>query len=343
MKILITGATGFIGSHLAECFHGEGDQVRVLVRPGHDLSRYAKSGMEVVTGDLEDSSALALACRDREIVIHAAALVSDWSPRRLYDTITVQGTRNICQAAAAARVRQFIHLSTNDVFGYTEKDVITEDHTLEPWGEPYPDAKIAAEKIVWEHHHSGKFQASVVYPCWCYGERDYHFITDMTDAVLRRDMLFWRRDALCWPVYVGNVASLVYRISREPRSYGQGFLVHDGVCFTLRKFCALITRHFGVREITTTIPRGLAMLTARLFEAWYRLLSRTRRPLLTTYIVKNFGSRLRFSIDKAQQLLDWVPETSFEQGFSRTMDWVSGLDRVKTLLHKSDRKLRLYK
>ena len=115
-------------------------------------------------------------------------------------------------------------------------------------------------------------------------------------------------------------------ISEHPNAVGQGFLVHDGVSDTFQNFSAKIAESIGEKKPKIHIPYWSAYTVAWLMEFTWKILKKKSRPLLTTYTVKNLGSRLRFSIKKAERELDWVPPISYERGFEETMKWLGQTD-----------------
>jgi nucleoside-diphosphate-sugar epimerase len=263
-----------------------------------------------------------------QIIFHCASIVSDWAPEILFRKVIVDGTENICKAASRAGVERLVHISTNDVFGMIEYREIDETMPLKPWNEPYPDYKILAEEVVWKYYREG-LPATMVYPCWVYGEGDKTFVPLLADAILGREMVFWRKDVLVWPTYIENLVDLLMRISEDDRAVGEGYLVHDGSHTTLQRFSARIADTFLVKPPRLQIPYGLAMAAAVVMEFVWRLFKLKSRPLLTTYAVKNLGSRFRYSIQKAEAELGWKPSITHEKGMERTMAWLKRLDRSK--------------
>jgi nucleoside-diphosphate-sugar epimerase len=332
--VYITGATGFIGGHLVRANLAAGNAVRALTLAGdpgaEDLRR---AGVEVAIGDIRDAAAVAKSMAGADIVYHCAAVVTDWAPKKLFAEVTVGGTENVCRAALAAGVKRLVKLSTNDVFGLDESTVLTEESPLSPWHEPYPDFKIQAEEVAWRYYREKGLPVTMVYPCWVFGPGDRTFVPLLADAILNNEMIFWRKDVLVWPAYIDNLADLLARIAVDDRAVGHGYLVHDGESTTLQAFCAAIAEALGTRPPNRHIPYAAAYAAAAVMEALWKLTGRTSRPLLTTYTVKNLGSRLRFSINKAARELDWRPPVSYPEGLRRTLEWLLTLDR-KTLKNK---------
>lgn len=332
-KVLITGATGFIGGHLVEANLQKGNSVRALVLEDDPESGFLEEKeVETVVGDIRDFNSVARAVKGMDIIFHCAAVVTDWAPADLFKEVTVGGTENICRAALAEGVDRFVDISTNDVFGTDESLIMDESTPLSPWGEPYSDSKIEAEKITWQYADKG-LPTSMVYPCWVYGEGDRTFVPLLADAIVKRDLIFWHRDVLVWPTYILNLIDLLMFISEDERAIGQGYLVHDGLSVTLQRFCEEIANALDVPPIKTHIPYWAAMGAAVLMEKIWKLLDKKQRPLLTTYTVKNLGSRFNFSIKKARDELNWEPEITYAEGMARTLAWLKTLE-IKDLKQK---------
>lgn len=333
-EVLITGATGFIGGHLVKANLSTGHHVRALVLPNDPEAEVLRSkGVEVVTGDIRDYQAVRKATAGADVIFHCAAVVTDWAPKKLFQEVTVGGTENVCKAGLEAGVSLLVDMSTNDVFGLDESQVIDETFPLRPWHEPYPDSKIEAEKICWRYHRQHGLPVTMVYPCWVFGEGDKTFVPLLADAILKRELIFWRKDVIVWPTYIENLVDLLMLIAEDKRAVGNGYLVHDGEYTTLEEFSAGIAKALGIPPLNRYIPYSVAYGTAMMMEFVWRLLRKKTRPLLTTYTVKNLGSRLKFSIAKAERELGWKPKIPYSEGFKRTMEWLKTLDH-RTLKQK---------
>lgn len=326
-KVLITGATGFIGRHVVKANLAKGNKVRALVLPGDAGEAWLKKqGVEVIPGDIRDYESVRRAVGNVDIIFHTAAIVTDWAKKDLFWEVTVGGAENICRAAVDAKVSRLVDISTCDVFGTDESVVMDESLPLQYWGEPYADSKIDAEKVMRKYHEEQGLPLTMVYPLWVFGEGDQTFVPLLADAIIKKDLIFWRKGAIVWPTYIDNLVDLLMLISEDERAIGNGYLVHDGESTTLEEFCAGIAEALGVPPIKTYIPYGLAMAAARLMEFLWRLFRIQKRPLLTTYTVTNLGSRFRFSIEKAERELGWKPRITYREGFQKTMNWLKTLD-----------------
>ena len=119
---LVTGATGLLGSHIVEQLRKRNLPVRVLVRRGSDCTWLKTQNVEFVEGDITEPASLKAACAGVDAVYHSAAKVGDWGPWEDFQRITIDGTRNILEAAIAAKVRRFVHISSISAYGYHTRD-----------------------------------------------------------------------------------------------------------------------------------------------------------------------------------------------------------------------------
>lgn len=179
MKVLVTGADGFIGSHLTEALLAEGCQVRALAQYNsfnnwgwlEDVP--ASDNLEVVCGDVRDPHFCKWLCRDMEMVFHLAALIaipfSYAAPDSYVDT-NVKGTLNICQAALEHKVARMICTSTSEVYGTAQYVPIDEKHPLQPQS-PYSASKIGADAIAMSFYHAFNLPLTIARPFNTYGPR----------------------------------------------------------------------------------------------------------------------------------------------------------------------------
>lgn len=179
MKVLVTGADGFIGSHLTEALLAEGHQVRALAQ--YNSFNYwgwledipARENLEIVCGDIRDPHFCKRICRDMDIVFHLAALIaipySYFAPDSYVDT-NVKGTLNICQAAMDNHVARIICTSTSEVYGTARYVPIDEQHLLQPQS-PYSASKIGADAMALSFYNSFQLPLTIARPFNTYGPR----------------------------------------------------------------------------------------------------------------------------------------------------------------------------
>lgn len=179
MKVLVTGADGFIGSHLTEALLKEGYVVRALAQ--YNSFNYwgwleyiePSDRLEVVTGDVRDPNYCREICKDIEIVFHLAALIAipySYVASDSYIDTNVKGTLNICQAARDCGVKRILVTSTSEVYGTARYVPIDETHPLQPQS-PYSASKIGADAIAMSFYNAFKLPITIVRPFNTYGPR----------------------------------------------------------------------------------------------------------------------------------------------------------------------------
>ena len=180
MKVLVTGATGFTGGHLARQLAARGNEVRALVR-AKSLARFAASvlpaaGITAIEGDLLAPDALVRACDGVEVVYHIAATYREaGQPDSAYRAINVDGTRHLLEAARAAGARRLVHCSTGGVHGHVAHPPANEDAPFNP-GDVYQDTKLEAETMAREFGVARDFEVVVARPIGIHGPGDTRFL-----------------------------------------------------------------------------------------------------------------------------------------------------------------------
>jgi nucleoside-diphosphate-sugar epimerase len=326
---LVTGATGLLGSHIVEQLRKRGQAVRVLVRPSSDCSWLKTQNVELVEGDITDRASLERACQSCDVVYHAAAKVGDWGPWEEFQQITIDGTRNVVEAAIAAGVRRLVHISSISVFGYYTKEQ-TIDETFEvgyklyKWAY-YSRSKLEAERIAQQAGRNGKIEVAVIRPAWLYGERDRATIARLV-AMLRKGKakILGRGDNRLNVSYAGNVAEAAIAAGTVPEAAGEVYNCSNDGVITQREYFDLLARSIGAPPVKRRVPYALAYFAGLVLECLGHLLGTKDPPFVTRYAVWLMGRRSYFSADKARRQLNWKVTTTYEMGVPRTIKWYLG-------------------
>jgi len=323
---LVTGATGLLGSHIVEQLRQRGDAVRVLVRPGSDRSWLAAQGVEFAEGDITDPASLENACRGCDVVYHAAAKVGDWGPWREFEQVTIDGTRNVIEAAIAAGVRRVVHISSITVFGYYTKDQ-TIDETFETgykvyrWAY-YSRSKLAAERIARAAQEAGRIEVTVIRPAWIYGERDRATIARLVAMVRKgKAKILGRGDNRLNVVYAGSVAAAAITAAELPAANGEVYNCSNDGVITQQEYFDLLARSLGAPPVKRRVPYRLAYSAGFVLECIGHLMRTKKPPFVTRYAVWLMGRRSYFSAEKARRELGWQPKTTYDVGVPRTIQW----------------------
>lgn len=324
--VLITGITGFIGSHLAERLLGEGLAVRGLARRPAAAGWLQDKGVTIIPGDLKDTSAIRSATHGCAAVVHAAAWTGTPSVKEAEAwTTNVTATGNLLDAAEAAKVQRFLYLSSVAVYGVNTNPWIDEDAATPPVGELYPDSKIAAEALVRQAHARG-LATTIIRPASTYGPRATAWTVNVVRQIKQgRLVLLGRDEGLVNPGFIENVVDGLWLALTLETAIGETFNLCDGTAITYREFYqryASMLGHQGLRRLRvwpSWLARGAATPAGR---AARRLMG--RRPVGPwSYHFRHNPSR--YSIERARSLLGYRPRVGLDEGMARTQAWLKAM------------------
>jgi nucleoside-diphosphate-sugar epimerase len=319
---LVTGGSGFLGSHLVEALVARGEDVRVLVRPASQTAHLEKLGVELAGGDLTDPLSLASATQGVARIYHAAALAADWGPATEFQAANVTGVQNLLAAASAAGVKRFIHISTTDVYGHPDYPA-AESAPFRVRGWPYGDTKIASEQLIWAYHHEQGLPVTVVRPVNIYGPRSGSFVLDIVDLLRQGSMVHIGRHKKPGGItYVTNVVDLILRAADSQKSIGQAYNACDGSDLCWRDYVNRLADMVSVSHPRIVVPYRLAYAAGWAMEKLYSARNSERRPLLTRMAVDLFGTDQGFPIDKARRELGYEPQVNINEGMERIELWL---------------------
>ncbi len=310
MKAFITGATGFVGSHLAERLAAEGWAVRGLVRPGREGA--LPSGVEPIRGTLDDLPALRQGCADCQVVFHLAAELDGELPRERILHVNVGGTENLLRAAEELGVQRFVFTSSVAVYGESAPEGADEDTPLRPTG-AYGESKVLAEDLCFSHHGRGLVEVVALRPCFVYGPRDRRFTRTLV-RVLRGGWFPLVAGGTA-PLDVVHVADVVeaHRLAAvSPQAAGRAYNVTDGTRRTIRELVRIASRALGVRVREIPVPAwavGPAAVTLRLLA---QLLRVPGARLLSPGNLRAMLAPHHFSIARARRELGYAPRHQAE-------------------------------
>ncbi|MFQ5911191.1 MAG: GDP-mannose 4,6-dehydratase, partial [Thermoplasmata archaeon] len=313
LKVLVTGAGGFIGSHLVEELIDLGAQVTAFVRYTSQASvRFLSSlgsDLRIVAGDLTEFESVYKAMGDQEYVFHLGALIgvpySFVHPREVVQVNTI-GTLNVLSAARETRPRRVVLTSTSEVYGTARYVPIDEDHPLQAQS-PYAASKIAADKLGEAFHHSYDLPVAIVRPFNTFGPRQ------SLRAVI--------------PTII------VQALGGGPISLGATSPTRD---FTFVKDTVRgLVRNAEVEEAigeVINLGTGQEMLIGDIAKKIASIINRDIRILTDEKRLRPGSSevhQLRCNNTKAERLLAWKPRFSLEEGLRQTIDWLKKSDNLE--------------
>lgn len=310
-RILVTGAAGFIGSHLTEALARAGATVTAMVRYNSAssignlafLPRDVREGLAIAAGNIEDSDFVLRAMEGQEIVLHLAALIAipySYVAPRSYVRTNVEGTLNVLEAARRLRTERVIHTSTSEVYGTALRTPIDEDHPLQGQS-PYSASKIGADKIAESYFRSFDTPVVIIRPFNTFGPRQSAraFIPTIISQALSRDAVHLgaltpQRDM----TYVADTVHGFMRAAVAPGILGETINLGTGESFSIGEFAARILVLMGCNKpILHDATRD--------------------RP------EKSEVKKLVSDNHKAARLMQWKPATSLEDGLRGAIEFVS--------------------
>ncbi|MFQ6081845.1 MAG: NAD-dependent epimerase/dehydratase family protein [Candidatus Aminicenantia bacterium] len=322
MKVLVTGANGFVGSNLCEGLIKKGYNVRGLVRNTSDLSLIRNLNVELTYGELGNIESIEGAMKGMDIVYHVAALSSDWGPLELFLRTNVGGTRNVLGVARKSNLKKFVYISSVVVHGFESKVDVDENSSFTDTPFPYCISKKKAEELVWEYYNKYKLPITIIRPGNVFGPRDRVTFLKIAEAIDKGYMPYVKGGkAITCLTYIENLVDAIILAGESEKAIGQAYIITDGTKVTWREFAEAIAKEMRRKKPFLSFWGPFAYFIAWMVEAGNRILKREKRPLITRYLVTQVRSNFHFSIEKAKKELGYNPRISFEEAIRRSVKW----------------------
>ena len=318
-KVLVTGAGGFIGSHLVEELIGNGAEVSALIHYNsrnhwgnlEQLSPQIKKEINVLAGNVEDPYMLNKATKGQNIVFHLAALIAipySYDAPLSYVRTNIEGTTNVMQACLSNNVERVIHTSTSEAYGTAIYTPIDELHPLQAQS-PYSASKISADKIAESYYLSFNLPVSTIRPFNTYGPRQSAravIPTIISQAIKQPEIKLGDLTPVRDLTYVKDTVRGFMKIALSDESIGKVINVGNGKGISIGDLANLIIKLMGVNKSIVTDSERL----------------RPEKSEVLKLICDN---------SKAKILIGWEPQYSIERGLKETIEYVtSKIDDYKT-------------
>lgn len=309
-KVLVTGAGGFIGSHLTECLVELGAEVTAFIHYNSrnnwgwlEESKYLKD-IHIITGDIRDFDSVKKAMKGNNIVFHLAALIGipySYESPLAYIKTNIEGTYNILQSGRELNIEKIIHTSTSEIYGTAQYIPINESHPINPQS-PYAATKVSADLLALTFHRSFGTPIAIVRPFNTFGPRQSAraiiptIITQLLNnkEKIKLGSLSPTRDL----TYVKDTVSGFIKAAEQECSIGE--VINIGSNFELS---------IG----------DLAKLIAKIMNKGINIETQEERIRPE----KSEVERLLADTSKAKELLNWQPTYSLEDGLKETIDWLT--------------------
>ena len=323
MRLLVTGGTGFIGSHLAEQGRKLGADVVVLGladRPEEraNVELLRRQGVEVLAGSITDAELCRRAVRGATHVFHLAVAMREGAKSDQYfETVNLDGTRVLLEASAAEGVRRFVYCSTIGIYGHRAPGITREDSPLAP-GNIYERTKVAAERLVRELGAERSLPWTILRPADVYGPRDQRLLKLFKGVAAGRFPLFGAGEGRRHMIYVDDVVSGFFRACERDRALGDGFILAGPKACTLRELIAEVQKATGSPRYGFRLPLRPMLMVSGVVEDVSRLVG--VEPPIYRRRMDFFWSDSEFDTTRARQALDWAPRVDLPEGIRRTFE-----------------------
>lgn len=325
---LVTGANGFIGSHLAIELVNRGFMVFAIHRrktaQNPEYNKLVSEGkIKVFIGDVSTFNTSQLPKVD--YIYHIAGKVSVWGKLEDFRKINLGGTKRFLEYAKECNVKCFTYLSSVAVYGFYGYKNIPEDGPKKPFKNPYSLSKLETENYVSEYCLKNDLPYVVIRPGNVYGEYDYTSSHEIYTRVKKEKMLISAggKYESCF-VYVGNLVEAILHTSFTQNAHNTDYNVSDNND-TLKQYLTDVATAFKVRPKFKNFPGPIAKLTACLVEGFYKMFFIKKAPLITRFSVYQNCADYSFSIDKLKSV-GYKPKYTKEEGIQNTVNWIRGLE-----------------
>jgi nucleoside-diphosphate-sugar epimerase len=323
MRLLVTGGTGFIGSHLAEEGRRRSADVVVLGltnRPEEmaNAELLTRMGAEVLSGSITDAELCRRASRGATHVFHLAVAMREGGKRdEFFESINLDGTRHLLEAASVQRVERFVYCSTIGIYGHRAPGITREDSPLAP-GNIYERTKVAAERLVREFAEKCALPAVVLRPADVYGPRDQRLLKLFKGVSRGRFPLFGSGSGRRHMVYVDDVVSAFFKACERDTAVGEGLIIAGPRPCTLRELVEEVTRATGSKRYGFRLPLAPMLGLAAVVEDVCAAIKID--PPIYRRRMDFFHSDSEFDISRARRVLDWEPKVGLREGIQRTLE-----------------------
>ena len=326
MKILITGATGFIGRSLTEGLLADGHRVVATGRNDPVGRKLEASGASFHPADIRDHEILGSLLPDVEAVIHCAGKSGDRGAEDEFHSVNVGGTKKVLSACLQSRVSRLIFMSTPSIY-YTGRDrlgVCEDDPLPSKQKSMYGCTKVAAEKAVVAAQKRG-LQSIILRPRGVYGPHDNTILPRILRlAQGKRFPLVDGGRALTDITYIENLVDAVRLALRaKPDAWNHAYNITNGEPIAVRDWFKGVLQELDREFLPRTIPRSVAMALGMTAELASRLPLGPKSPPITRFSAGYMGTSMTLSTRKAKGLLGYSPAIGNVEGFRRTGRWWS--------------------
>jgi dihydroflavonol-4-reductase len=320
MKVLITGAGGFIGSHLVDSQLEQGHDVRA-VDLHLDLLQHqsANPHLEAIRGDITDESLLKRLVEGVEVVYHLASAHLDVSlSDEHYRRVNIGATLSLLEAARQAGVKRFVHCSSVGVIGDVENPPADETTDCHPTN-IYERTKLEGEREALAYSRRTGFSVVVMRPAWVYGPRCPRTAKLMRTISKGRFFFFGNGQNMRHPVYIDDAVKGLELCASAEGVNGEVFIIAGENAVPVAELVRVMSKELGVRSPKLHLPIALGLLGGYSLEVAFKLIG--KQPPFSRRSVDFFLKHNVYDIRKAKRMLGYQPQTDLRTGLQKTIQW----------------------
>ena len=320
MRVLVTGATGFTGGHLARALAARGDTVSALVRSeGPAASALSHAGVTLVFGDLRDREALAAATGGVDVVYHIAAMYRQAGlGDEVYRAVNAVAVRDVIEAAARGGARRVVHCSTVGVHGDVEHPPANEDAPLKP-GDVYQVTKLEGEALARDAASRLGIEVTIARPTGIYGPGDRRLLKLFRGVARRRWVTLGAGEIYYHLTFIDDLIDGFRLCGTRPEAANRTYILAGGEVTTLNALVALIADVAGVPPPTRHVPVWPFWTAGAVCEAVCGPFG--IEPPIFRRRVDFFTKSRAFDTTRARTEIGFAPRVGLREGIRRTLDW----------------------
>ena len=319
MRVLVTGATGFTGFALCKALVERGDQVVAFVRSLKNAEKLQQLGVECKVVDIKDAADVNKHFEKFYRVYHiAAAYRGEQVDRDEFRLVNVEAARNILDAAVANGVDRYVHCSTVGVQGEIADPPADEDYRFSPH-DHYQESKLEGELLARSYFDRGLIKGSVVRPTGLYGPGDMRFLKLFRGINRGYFFMIGSGKTLYHLTYIDDMVQGILLAGEKEAAIGEVFTIGSTSYTTIREMVDTVADILGKPHPKLRIPIFPMYIAAVLCDKVCRLFGVS--PPLYPRRLDFFRVNRAFTIEKAQRLLGFHPQTELKQGLTKTSEW----------------------
>ncbi len=317
-KVLVTGAAGFIGSHLVEALKEKGYSIVCLAHPEDNTFHLESLDLKVIRGDLADSHALERAVDGVEVIYHLAGILFNRNPDSLFKTNYV-GTKNIVNACKSKKIhlKRFLYVSSASVSGPTGEKIMNEECLCRPIND-YGKSKLLAEQFLMSPQNI--YPTTIIRPVQVFGPRGLNSLFLICRVAKKGFLPDFIQGRLSLG-FIDDIVRGIIQACEHPQTEGEIYLIGENRIYFLSEIIRVFSKAVRQNLIRIRLPYVFLYSIAAVVEFFCKI--KTTAPPLTRWLVHSYARQFEWCYDtsKAERDFGYRSETSLEEGAKITVEW----------------------